>query len=280
MRSRRVMRTNNWRRVAVGLTLLAACGLAAPARAQLVESPPAAPVLAPTPPAVAPAAATMAAPVAAESRYGMSLREAWQFGGGIMWLLAAMSIFGGTLVIYFAIVLRPAQVAPRALLGEVTDHLRSGDLTEARRACENRSCALASVTLTALNYLRNAARTDAALLRDMIEAEGARQAEDLQSQTQLLLDVAVIAPMLGLLGTVLGMLKAFGSVAHDVAAAKPVILAQGVSQAIVTTIFGLMVAIPGMAFYAYFRRRASRLVSLLEGASAEVLTVLLGRPDA
>jgi biopolymer transport protein ExbB len=83
--------------------------------------------------------------------------------------------------------------------------------------------------------------------------------------------------MLGLLGTVLGMLKAFGSVAHDVAAAKPVILAEGVSQAIITTIFGLMVAIPCMAFYSYFRRRASRIVSLLETASTEVLTALTVR---
>lgn len=222
----------------------------------------------------APAAAAAERPGAFVRNYGMSWREAWGHGGAIMWVLLALSIFGGALVIYFLVVLRPAQVAPRPLLGEVLERLQAGDFNAARRACENRACALSSVTLTALDYIRGVSRTDVNLLRDMIESEGSRQAEDMQSQTQFLLDVAVIAPMLGLLGTVLGMLKAFGSVAHDVAAAKPVILAEGVSQAIITTIFGLMVAIPCMAFYSYFRRRASRIVSLLETASTEVLTAL------
>lgn len=225
----------------------------------------------------APAAAAAERPGAFVRNYGMSWREAWGHGGAIMWVLLALSIFGGALVIYFLVVLRPAQVAPRPLLGEVLERLQAGDFNAARRACENRACALSSVTLTALDYIRGVSRTDVNLLRDMIESEGSRQAEDMQSQTQFLLDVAVIAPMLGLLGTVLGMLKAFGSVAHDVAAAKPVILAEGVSQAIITTIFGLMVAIPCMAFYSYFRRRASRIVSLLETASTEVLTALTVR---
>lgn len=212
-------------------------------------------------------------------RYGMSWRDAWHHGGVVMWILLGVSVFGGALVVYFLALLRPTQVAPRALLSELLDRLQAGDTNAARRACENRSCPLASITLTALDYIRGVSHMDVGLLRDMVESEGARQAEEMQSQTQLLLDVAVIAPMLGLLGTVFGMLKAFGSVAHDVAAAKPVILAEGVSQAIVTTIFGLIVAIPSMAFYAYFRRRASRLVALLETASTEILTALIHRQE-
>ena len=88
--------------------------------------------------------------------------------------------------------------------------------------------------------------------------------------------MATIAPLLGLLGTVLGMLTAFGSVASDIASAKPVVLAAGVSQAIVTTVFGLVVAIPCMAFYAWFRRRASRQIANLESASAEIMTAIIG----
>jgi biopolymer transport protein ExbB len=73
------------------------------------------------------------------------------------------------------------------------------------------------------------------------------------------------------------MMAAFGSVASgDVASAKPVVLAAGVSKAIVTTVFGLTVAIPAMAFYAWFRRRASRQISNLETASLEVLTAIIG----
>ena len=81
-----------------------------------------------------------------------------------------------------------------------------------------------------------------------------------------------------LLGTTLGMLQAFGSIAQDVlVAAKPVILAQGVSKAIVTTIAGLMVAIPCMLAYAIFRRRVTRLAGRLEAASAEIVTAIAAR---
>ena len=65
------------------------------------------------------------------------------------------------------------------------------------------------------------------------------------------------------------------SATSDIASAKPVVLAAGVSQAIVTTVFGLIVAIPCMAFYAAFRRHASKQISKLEAVSTEVLTALL-----
>ena len=82
-----------------------------------------------------------------------------------------------------------------------------------------------------------------------------------------LADIAAIAPLVGLLGTVLGMFQAFGGIASDVAAgAKPVVLAQGVSQAIVTTIFGLVVAIPTLVFHAIFRRRAQKRIGEIEAA--------------
>ena len=96
-------------------------------------------------------------------------------------------------------------------------------------------------------------------------AEGGRIAAALFASVDWLADIAAVAPLVGLLGTVLGMFQAFGGIAADVTAgAKPVVLAQGVSQAIVTTIFGLVVAIPSLALHAIFRRRASRLVASLE----------------
>jgi biopolymer transport protein ExbB len=131
------------------------------------------------------------------------------------------------------------------------------------------------VAISAIDYARDVPGTDPVLLKDVVEGEGTRQAEVIQGQTQFLLDIAAIAPMVGLLGTVFGMLRAFSSVALDLASAKPVNLAAGVSQALITTAFGLIIGIPAMAFYAYFRRRAARLVSRLELAGADVLTALL-----
>ena len=96
-------------------------------------------------------------------------------------------------------------------------------------------------------------------------AEGGRIADRMMASVDWLADIAAIAPLVGLLGTVLGMFQAFGGIASDVAAgAKPVVLAQGVSQAIVTTIFGLVVAIPSLLAHALFRRRAQRRIAEIE----------------
>jgi len=103
------------------------------------------------------------------------------------------------------------------------------------------------------------------------EAEGARIASRAYASVDWLADIAAIAPLVGLLGTVLGMFQAFGGIATDVAAgAKPVVLAQGVSQAIVTTIFGLVVAIPSLIAHAFFRRRLARIIAALEEMADEV----------
>ena len=102
-------------------------------------------------------------------------------------------------------------------------------------------------------------------------AEGGRLAARLNSSVDWLADIAAIAPLVGLLGTVLGMFQAFGGIASDVSAgAKPVVLAQGVSQAIVTTIAGLVVAIPSLVLHAFFRRRAGRRIAELEEMFDEV----------
>ena len=96
-------------------------------------------------------------------------------------------------------------------------------------------------------------------------AEGGRIADRMMAAVDWLADIAAIAPLVGLLGTVLGMYQAFGGIASDLAAnARPVVLAQGVSQAIVTTMFGLVVSIPCLVFHAMLRRRAAKRISVLE----------------
>ena len=264
---------------AFGAALSAAVAFAQDAPIVPPALPPAQP---PTLPPVAAAEAAVAAAPAGSASYGMSLAEAWGAGGFIMWVLLGLSILMVALVIYFLCVLRSGAVAPRRLQSEVRNYLIEGDEGAARRLCEDHPSAFSSVALAALDCIRaTQGGEDLQLLRDIVESEGARQADSMQSQAQLLLDLSAIAPMLGLLGTTLGMLKAFGAVAQDVmVAAKPVILAQGVSQAIITTIFGLVVAIPCMAAYAFFRRRASKLVGQLELASAEIVTAIAARRRA
>ena len=153
--------------------------------------------------------------------------------------------------------------------------LSANRLQEARAACRKKPCPMSAITLAALDYIDTVPTPDAGLLKEVIEGEGTRQSTLIQNSIQYLLDIAVIAPMVGLLGTVMGMLTAFNSVALDIAKAKPMVLAAGVSQALITTAAGLIVGIPAMAFYAYFRNRASRMMASLETSSAELLTLLV-----
>ena len=88
-----------------------------------------------------------------------------------------------------------------------------------------------------------------------------------------LADVGTIAPMVGLLGTVSGMIHSFGSLATDVATSKPMMLASGVSEALVCTASGLVVGIVAFTGYAYFRGRVQRLNSDLEAAATQILAV-------
>ncbi|MFM8231794.1 MAG: MotA/TolQ/ExbB proton channel family protein, partial [Chthoniobacterales bacterium] len=83
-----------------------------------------------------------------------------------------------------------------------------------------------------------------------------------------------IAPMLGLFGTVLGMIKSFSVVASDIVASRPMMLAEGVSEALVTTAAGLVIGIPSMAAYAFFRGRVQALIAELEAASTQLVALL------
>ena len=204
----------------------------------------------------------------------MTMQEMIKAGGWLMHVLTGLSVIGLALVVFFLAVLRGRQVAPPRLVSELLAKINEGDLNEARHLCEFRPCAISAVTFAALQYLKAAGPSQPVLLKDIMEGEGRRQAESILGPTQYLLDVGAIAPMVGLLGTVFGMIKAFSVIAYDIAKAKPILLAQGVAMALITTAYGLMVGIPAMMAYSYFRRRGMKVVSRLESASTEILTAL------
>ncbi len=215
---------------------------------------------------------------AAETSF--SLVALWHQGGWIMWVLAVMSLLGAAFIIYFFVLLRTKQIVPPVFRDDVVKKIRTGTPDDIRTACMYKPCPLSEVVLAGLDCIGDSGKADPAMLKDMLEGEGSRQGSLLQGQTQYLLDIAVISPMVGLLGTVFGMLSAFDAVATDLASAKPMELAQGVSQALTTTAAGLIVGIPAMMFYAYFRGRASNMISTLESASSEVYRAFIERMSA
>ena len=196
---------------------------------------------------------------------GMTLAQAWNYGGPLMWALAALSVVALALVLYLLFAQRREALTPRTLMSDVFSKLQVGDHGEARRLCERRPCAFAALALAALDAARGAAQGQRVDVSPAVETAGAHVAEQLQAAVDWLADIAAIAPLVGLLGTVLGMFQAFGGIANDIAAnAKPVVLAAGVSQAIITTVFGLVISIPCLACHAFLRRRTAKRIAGLE----------------
>jgi len=208
----------------------------------------------------------------------LDLQQIMDSGGIIFFLLMAMSVVALTLILIFFVTFNNRRITPASFVREIELSLKNGDFEEAIKSCKNNSSPASSITLTALNYLERAGEdADPELLRQLVEGEGVRQVGRLQSQITYLMDIGVIAPMVGLLGTVMGMLKSFSGVALNIGQARPTVLAEGVSQALVTTAAGLIVAIPAMMFYSFFRGRLAKLTANLELVAAEIVTTLAHR---
>ena len=195
----------------------------------------------------------------------ITLAEVWRNGGPLMWVLAGLSVIALAVILYLLLAQRRGAPAPHALISDVFSRLQTGDLGEARRLCQRRPCAFGVIALAAFDAVRGTPQGARPPVAVAVETAGAHVAERIQGAVDWLADIAAIAPLVGLLGTVLGMYQAFGGIASDLAAnARPVVLAQGVSQAIVTTMFGLVVSIPCLVFHAILRRRAAKRISGLE----------------
>jgi biopolymer transport protein ExbB len=217
----------------------------------------------------------VAASISGGVTHDFSLRDIFARGGILMYPLALLSILTLAMIIYFGIIMQRQQMIPARFVTALQGLIREGKLSEARALCHTSTCAVAAVLESAIDYsIRCGGRPDSGLLREIIEGEGARQATLMQNQTQYLQDIGVIAPMIGLLGTVWGMLKAFNAVAIESVGARPIQLAGGVSLSLITTAGGLAVAIPAMAGYFFFRNRAAKLTAELEVTAAKLLLEL------
>lgn len=204
----------------------------------------------------------------------LTLAELMRMGGWLMYVLAALSVLGLALIVYYVLVLRARAVAPAAQALRLRELLKERRGREARELCAQQPTALAAVAAAGLDFLKENPAAKPGMLKEIMESEGARQAGRMQNMIHYLLDLSAVAPMVGLLGTVIGMLKAFNTVAFDLAKARPMELAGGVAQALITTIAGLIVAIPAMMAYSWFRGRVIKLTGRLEEAATDLLAIL------
>ena len=209
-----------------------------------------------------------AAHAATVEKHGRTLGEFIHAGGGTMYILIAMSAFALFLALYYLFTLR---AYPAEFIGELESAAKKNDLEGMIRICEAHSCMASRVIRSALDQMSIQDMTDYMIVSSALEDEGSRQASFLWQRIQYLLDVGVIAPMVGLMGTVLGMLQAFSGLQMEIGGVIPLLLAQGLSKSMVTTIGGLAVGIPAMVLFAFFRGRVMRLVAESESVCGGVM---------
>ncbi len=185
-------------------------------------------------------------------------------GGWPMGVLGLLSIFATFLVVYFLMTLRESLLMPEQFQTEAEEAANANDINELTNLCRRYSSAGSRIIGSAAQLIKIRPDTDYHVIRNVIEDEGHRQASALWQRIQYLMDIAIISPMVGLLGTVLGMIQAFVGLQTDFGSVKPIALASGVSKALVTTAGGLIVGIICMLLYSYFRGHVSRLIASLE----------------
>ena len=175
----------------------------------------------------------------------------------IILLLLFLSIGATALAVEHMMTIRENVLMPPGLGDQVRKHLSSGDLAAADKACRAAPSFLGFVLQAAL------AETDGGwpAVEKALEDATAEQAARLFLKIEYLSVIGNIAPMIGLLGTVTGMIFAFQEVAATQGAARAAGLAEGIYTALITTVGGLIVAIPSLAGFAVFRNRVDQLVA-------------------
>lgn len=188
-------------------------------------------------------------------------------GGPVMYVLLLLSFIAVCLIFYYLFSLRADLIVPQSMMSQFEE--KKKDLDMMSQICAEDDSPLSKIISAGIETARRP-NSNYAMLRDAIEDEGVRQTGRLWNRIQYLQDIAVVSPMVGLLGTVVGMIKSFGALYAENVTPKPTIIAQGISMALITTAAGLIIGIFSMIIYSYFRGCVNRLVSELESASGKV----------
>lgn len=192
-----------------------------------------------------------------------------QAAGWPIWPLVACSILALALVIERFISLKTEKIAPPRLLDEVLKVARTSVPAPDVVSQLEQSSALGEVLASGLRALNSNPRCSEDELRSSMEGAGRLVAHRLEKYLAALATIASAAPLMGLFGTVVGMIEIFGSQssAGGVTGGNPAQLAHGISIALYNTAFGLIVAIPSLIFWRYFRARVDGYLLTMELAT-------------
>ncbi|MBA4501958.1 MotA/TolQ/ExbB proton channel family protein [Marinobacterium marinum] len=192
-------------------------------------------------------------------------------GGWLMLPIVACSIVALAICVNRLLVLRPALVTPAGLLADVWEATQKNALTTERLDAVRGGSPLGRIIVAGLNN----ARYGRDIMKESIQEEASHVVHELERFLNSLGTIAAITPLLGLLGTVIGMIKVFMEIMLQ-GTGNASILAGGISEALITTAAGLSVAIPALVMHRYFQRRVDSLVLTMEQESIKLVEVIHG----
>ena len=221
-----------------------------------------------------PAAPPPALPSSPDLPQTSSLLDAMIHAGPIIIPLVVLSIFSVMLVVVYFLTIRRGAVVSTGYMATADALLKKRDYLGLLAVSNRHGEAIARVVQKMLEFTTKNPGADFAQVREIAETEGTRVASSINNRVTYLADIGTIAPLIGLLGTVIGIVRSFSALGADVGSARYLQLSKGVSEALINTAGGLAIGIPAMIFFAFFRGRAQRLISELEAAVTHVLALL------
>jgi biopolymer transport protein ExbB len=197
-----------------------------------------------------------------------------QTGGFFMWPLMACSILTLAIILERFWTLRKTGVAPNGLLNDVMMRLRDDRMTLDYIRSMQSKAGLASIFAAGLLNSKHGRSA----MKESVQEAASHVIHELERFMNTLGTIAAISPLLGLLGTVVGMIKVF-AVLMENGAGNTALLAGGISEALLTTAAGLGVAIPALIFHRFFSRKIDVLVVTMEQQSTKLVDALHGDRD-
>jgi len=184
--------------------------------------------------------------------------------GTVGYVLLFLSVISVAIIIEKLITLRLGKLIPREDLRLLVDFLSQGNIPDAVELCKRRRSFLTETVYEAIKNMGIPTREN---FISSFEVAAKRKLNDLERGLTLLATIAAVSPLLGLLGTVIGMVKIFGVLTVGSGAiGNPQELSAGIAQALLTTIFGLIVAIPAIVMYNIFQKKLDKIATELESA--------------
>jgi len=200
--------------------------------------------------------------------------ELVQAGGWLMGPIILCSVIAMAIIIERLWAYRGRKVIPSNLVAQIWQLHQKGQITAAHIATVRDSSPLGRILAAGL-VNRDHPRE---MMKEAIEEEGRQVVHELERYLNTLGTIAAITPLLGLLGTVIGMIKVFTAIT-SAGVGNPAVLAGGISEALITTAAGLSVAIPSLIFHRYLSGRVDKLVVGMEEQALKMVEVMHGHRE-